>query len=260
MIDLHSHVLPGIDDGPSDINESVELLGAAAAQGTAVLAATPHLRADFPLVDLGRLADACAELNERALADATVCVVPGAEVDLLWAQSASDEDLRLASFRQRGSDLLIETPYGELPGAFEELLFQISVRGYRVLLAHPERSLTFQRNPMRLRDIASRGVLIQITLPSVIGRDRRSRSRRLVAALVREGLAHNLASDAHSAGPWRPPYLRDAVDAIAELAPARAEWMVTDAPAAILEGEPLPPPPSDRERPRRRLRLPGQRR
>jgi len=259
VIDLHSHVLPGIDDGPSDIADSVEFAEAAAAQGTTVLAATPHLRSDFPLVEIERVADACAELNERLPADADVAVTPGAEVDVNWAQSASDEQLGLASLGQHGTDLLVETPYGLLSDTFEDLLFRITVRGYRILLAHPERNPTFQRDPVRLKEIAARGVLIQITLPSVVARDRGSRSRKLAFALVREGLAHNLASDSHSSGRWRPPALRSAVEALADAAPAYAEWMVTDAAAAILEGEPLPKPPHG-QAPRRGIRLPGWRR
>jgi protein-tyrosine phosphatase len=259
MIDLHCHVLPGIDDGPDDIESSVALVEAAAAAGTTVLAATPHARNDHPLVDLERLAVGCAEVNQHVPAEWGIKVVPGAEVDLVWAQRASDEELRLASFGQRGTDLLLETPYGVLPDTFEDLLFQLTTRGYRILLAHPERNEAFQRDPMRLRALAERGVLIQITLPALLRSDRRSRSRGLAIDLVREGLAHNLASDAHSAGPWRSPNLRAGLDVLADVAPARAEWMVTDVPAAILAGQRIPPPPLDNMK-RRRLRLPGARR
>ncbi len=256
MIDLHTHVLPGIDDGPDEIGESVELLRAAAEQGTTLMAATPHLRSDHPLVRPDELAAACDDLNARVPADLDISVVPAGEVDLSWAQHASDEELQLASFGQRGSDLLVETPYGELTDTFEALLFNVSVRGYRVLLAHPERNPSFQRDPRRLREIAARGVLLQITLPSLLRPDRRSRSRRLAHALVEERLAHNLASDCHSPGPWRAPALGVGLDALADHA-EYAEWMVTDAPAAILAGEPLPPAPDTGSRPRRRLRLPG---
>jgi protein-tyrosine phosphatase len=258
VIDLHSHVLPGIDDGPADVDGSLDFMRAAAAQGTTVLAATPHLRSDFPLVEIERVADGCAKLNELARRDSELRVVPGAEVDVAWAQRASDDQLRLASLGQRGTDLLVETPYGLLPDNFEELLFRITVRGYRILLAHPERNPTFQRQPARLKELVGRGVLVQITLPSVGARDRGSRARKLAFSLVRERLAHNLASDSHSAG-WRPPALGDGVRAFADYAPSYAEWMVTDAPAAILEGEPLPRPPRG-DAPRRGIRLPSWRR
>jgi protein-tyrosine phosphatase len=257
MIDLHSHVLPGLDDGPAEIEESLELVRAAAAQGTTVLAATPHLRDDYPEIQLETLSEACAALNERVPAGVDLRVVPGGEVDVFWAQHATDEQLRLASFEQRGTDLLLETPYGSLPGNFEELLFRITVRGYRILLAHPERNQSFQRDMDRLREMVSRGVLVQITLPSVLAGDRGSRSHKLALQLVREGLAHNLASDSHSPSPrFRPPDLRRGVRELAEVAPGYAEWMVTDAPAAILAGEPLPPPPRA-EAPRRGIRRPS---
>jgi protein-tyrosine phosphatase len=256
MIDLHSHVLSGLDDGPAEIEESVEFARAAAAQGTTVLAATPHLRADYPDVAIEEVAARCDELNDRVPADLDLRVTPAAEVDVFWAQQASDEQLRLASFGQSGTDLLVETPYGIVSDAFEDMLFRIALRGYRILLAHPERNPSFQREPDRLRNMVARGVLMQITLPSVVTRDKGSRSRKLAFQLVREGLAHNLASDSHSSARFRPPDLRRGVQEFAELAPAYAEWMVTDAPAAILAGQRLPPAPSISE-PRRGLRLPG---
>jgi protein-tyrosine phosphatase len=259
MIDLHSHVLPGLDDGPDTMDESLDFVRAAAAQGTTVLAATPHLREDYPDIEVETLPEACEELNERIPAELDFEVISGGEVDLIWAQHATSDELRYASFGQLGKDLLVETPYGLLHDNFEDLLFQVAVRGYRILLAHPERNPSFQRNPNRLRAIAQRGVLLQITLPSVL-RDKSSNSRKLAFNLVREGLAHNLASDSHSSsGHFRPPDLRSGVQVVAEFAPAYAEWMVTDAPAAVLEGVPLPPPPSVGSKPRRGLRLPGRR-
>jgi len=256
MIDLHSHVLPGLDDGPDLMEESLAFVRAAAKQGTTVLAATPHLRDDYPDIEVESLAGRCALLNEQIPASLDLEVVSGAEIDVFWAQRASDDQLRLASFEQRGTDLLIETPYGPVPVGFEDLLFQISMRGYRILLAHPERNQSFQREPERLRRMVQRGILLQITVPSLLRKDRASRSRKLAIELVREGLAHNLASDSHSGGSFRPPALRVGVEALGDIAPEYAEWLVTDAPAAILDGTPLPPAPRDAA-PKRGLKLPG---
>jgi protein-tyrosine phosphatase len=252
VIDLHSHVLPGIDDGPPDLAESLRLVSTAEASGTTVLAATPHLRADHPSVEIATVAGRCAALEEQLPDDCRVKLVPAGELDLLWAQEASDEDLRLASFGGRGSDLLVETPYGPLPRGFEVLILRLAQRGFRLLLAHPERNPSFQREPSRIAELVKQGVLIQLTIPAVVRADGRSRSRRLALDLVSEGLAHNLASDAHSAGPRRSPDLGAGVRELAEVAPARAEWMVTDAAAAILEGAPLPAPPAERPARRRR--------
>lgn len=243
MIDLHTHVLPGIDDGPAELAGSMALVDAAARDGVEVLCATPHLRADFPAVHVGDISDRCAEL-EAASGNRTR-IVPGGEVSVAWAGQADDAALRLASLSQRGSDLLVETPYDSLSAPFEELLFDLAVRGYRVVLAHPERNPSFQRKPARLRALLERGVLVQVTASALVGA-RRSPSPRLARALVAEGAAHVLASDAHAANGVRRAGLSAAVGAGRRLAGARAEWMVTDAPAAILAGEPLPPPPAGR--------------
>jgi protein-tyrosine phosphatase len=245
VIDLHCHLLPGIDDGPRDMAEAVALATEAARDGVRVVAATPHARDDHPGVHVDELAQRCRQVALALPADVELEIVPGAELDLLWAQRASDEELRLASYGGRGTDLLIETPYGELPLSFEDLLFALTVRGFRLLLAHPERSPAFQDDRGRLRRLAERGVLLQVTAPGLIA-PRRSPHGRLARWLVQEGVAQVIASDAHSAASIRPPLLGAAVARAAALDPVRARWMVEDAPAAILAGEPLPEPPPQR--------------
>lgn len=240
MIDLHAHVLPGVDDGPRDVEGSIALLRAAADDGAEVVCATPHVGHDFSVARPAELGRRCADL--QALTGDAPALVPAAEVTLGWAVEADELDLRLATYGQRGTDLLVETPYAGLSTRFEELLFAVAIRGVRVLLAHPERNPTFQRDPERLAALARRGILLQVTASSLLGR-RRSRRRRLAAALVEEGLAHVIASDAHAADGSRAPGLRAAVAAAGRLAGGRASWMVTDAPAAILDGAPLPGPP-----------------
>ena len=255
MLDLHAHVLPGIDDGPADMAGAVEMARAAAADGVRVLAATPHLRRDFPGVVPGELAGRVRALSETlAAAGVGIEIVQGGEVDVYWAHAASPDDLACGSFGGRGTDLLLETPYGELPTVFEDLLFQLALRGQRLLLAHPERSPTFRRDPRRLAALVDRGVLVQVTASALAG-GRRSRSRRFAADLIREGRAHVIASDSHGAGLSRPP-LSAGVAAAERIDPLRARWMVEDAPAAILAGDPLPPAPPRRMRRRAPWRRP----
>lgn len=242
MIDLHCHVLPGIDDGPADERETRELLRALRTDGVDMVAATPHFRSDYPLVDpqmTGQWTRRAAEWGEGG----RPVVVPGGEVSLTWALQASDEDLALASYNQIGKDVLIETPYGPAPANFDEMLLRVTMRGYRVLLAHPERNEAFQNQPQRLARLVARGVLLQVNASSIANPKRSSRSRRLAMALIQEELAHVIATDAHSAG-WRPPKLSEAVRIAEAQAGPRARWMTTAAPAAILAGAPLPPAPA----------------
>ena len=246
MIDVHSHLLPGIDDGAADMEHALELARAAAEQGTRVIAATPHLRADFPDVRPDELASRCDEVRaavEEAGID--IEVVQGGEAGVMWAVNAGDDELRAGSYGARGTDLLVETPYGPLNDTFEQLLFTLPERGYRLLLAHPENNPTFQRSPERLHEIVERGVLLQVTARSLIRSETRKGPRPLAEELVRDGCVHVLASDAHSGRRLRPPALGAGAAAAAELVgEGRARWMVEDAPAAVLAGHPLPKAPA----------------
>jgi len=244
VIDLHAHLLPAIDDGPETLEGSVALARAAAECGTKVMTATPHLRADHPGVRVHELAERCHALGDAVgSAGIPIKVVPAAEVDLLWAYAASCEQLRLATYGQRGTDLLLETPYGPLPPNFGSLVMRLTERGVRVLLAHPERNLTVQRNPRLVVDLVARGVLVQLTAMSLTRASKGSPAQRAAIWLLEQGAGHVIASDAHSAGPWRGPDLRAAAGRVDSVAPAQAEWMTHEVPHAVLAGEPLPPSP-----------------
>jgi len=243
-VDIHAHVLYGIDDGPVDRADAEAMLRTAAQSGTAAIVATPHLRSDFPDVHVEELAARADELRawiaEQGL---EIELINGGEVGLVWALDAGDEALRLASYRQRGGDLLIETPNASV--GLEALLYQVRTRGFRVTLAHPERSRGFQRDPAALEALVERGILLQVNADAVLGDPKRSPTAKLAQQLCVDGLAHALASDSHRASQWRPVnVMPQAVAAVAELVGAeRAEWMAVDAPAAIVAGRPLPEPP-----------------
>ena len=257
MIDLHTHVLPGIDDGPDDLAGSVAVAEVAAHGGIRTLVATPHLRADHPGVRPAELAGRARELTEYLHARGLpVEVLPGAEVDLQTAAGLADEELVLATLAGNGGDLLVETPYGPLPDDFSERVLELAARGFRITLAHPERSPTFQERPAAVGALVEHGVLVQLTARSVSGR--RTAGATTARTLLEHGWAHVLASDAHAID-RRPPDLGAALSHAAELLPharAELEWMVTAAPRAILDGRPLPerPPRASRSLRERMLR------
>ncbi len=235
-------MLPGIDDGPTTIEASLAMARAAAEAGTAVLAVTPHLHANFPNVDVERIAAGVEQIQAAIDAEGTeLRLVAGAETSLVWALEASDEHLRLATYNQRGADLLIETPTDV--SMIEQLLYQVRLRGVRVTLAHPERSETFQRQPERLARLHEQGILLQVNASALLRA--RSPGRKLIEHLVRNELADVMASDGHRATEWRPVgALADGAAALSALAgPARAQWMVREAPGAIVAGTALPPAP-----------------
>ena len=126
----------------------------------------------------------------------TFQVLPGAEIDLAYGLDLSDDELRVLA-GGNGTALLVETPYGPVSDLFEEQLFSLSLRGFRPLLAHPERNRAFQENPERLAGLTGRGVLLQVTAEALLRSPRRSATGRLATDLVERGLASVLASDSH---------------------------------------------------------------
>jgi protein-tyrosine phosphatase len=249
LVDLHCHLLPDLDDGPATVEESVALAAELAAGGVTAVVATPHFRDDHPRVRPARLAALCMRLGDRIASEGIELeVLPGAEVDLHRGLEATDAELRLVSLGQRGTDLLVETPYSRLGSLFEEQLFGLQLRGYRLLLAHPERNTAFQQDPDRLAALVRRGVLVQVTATSLARPPAQSRSGRAARAMMEAGLAHVIASDAH--GPaFARTSLAEGLRAGREVVGSRADWMATEAPAAILAGEPLPPAPAGERRP-----------
>ena len=254
-VDIHAHVLPGIDDGPPDLAESLAMARAAAGAGTATLAATPHLHSDFPGVHVEELGERCAQLRtELERERIALTLISGAEVSLTWALDASAEQLVAASYCQQGRDLLIETPFSQAVG-IDRFLHQLRAKGYRITLAHPERNSRFQRDPSPLQELVEHGVLLQVNADSLLGPGGGRTTKRAARELLTRGLAHVIASDGHRGTGWRPvTRLAEAIDAAAELVgPERAAWMAQAVPAAILAGTELPPAPAidQSRRPRR---------
>jgi protein-tyrosine phosphatase len=173
-------------------------------------------------------------------------LLPGGELDCVVAQSLDDSALRRFGLGGNPALLLVETPLQGWPLDLGELLFQLRARGFRLVLAHPERNTEVQEEPERLRPIVDAGVLVQLTAASVdgrLGRAQASASRALLDAR----LAHLIASDAHAPA-IRAIGMTAAAEAVGDDALAR--WLTHAVPAALLAGAPLP------ERPQRsRLRL-----
>ena len=243
MIDLHCHALPDGEDGPADEAEGLELLRRLGADGVDTVAITPYIRDGEPPEKAAQTRERIAALRAAARGDSAMpALLPGAEVDLGWAQDAPEDALRQATYGALGKTLLIRTPPHDVARSFDDDLVNLTMRGYRIVLAHPEHSASYQAAPARLARLVAAGLLIQIAAPSLMAA-RGDRSGRLARALLQESMAHVIASNAHGLG-GDGPRLADAVKIAENAVGARARWMVTDAPAAILAGAALPPAPS----------------
>ena len=244
VIDLHSHILPGVDDGAQSIEDSVEIASAAVADGIEVLAATPHVRGDYP-TDAETMEALVAEVRAALVEEGVpLDVRTGGEIALEQLERLSGDELRRFGLAGNPGYLLVEFPYYGWPLALPDVVFDLRTLGITAVLAHPERNADVQAEPERLRPLVDAGVLVQVTAASLDGRiGRRPQSTGL--QLVETGLAHLVASDAHRAG-VRAIGLRAAAAAVGDADVAR--WLTNDVPAAILSGGALPPRPERRRR------------
>ncbi|HEV3033623.1 MAG TPA: CpsB/CapC family capsule biosynthesis tyrosine phosphatase [Solirubrobacteraceae bacterium] len=250
MIDLHCHVLAGIDDGPQTIEGSVELARTALAAGIDTLVATPHVNSRTPN-DAATIAAALAGLRQRLAEEGVaVEVLPGAEIAMTQLAELEPEQLSLLGLGG-GRWLLVEPPFAPVAPALKGIVLELRRKGHPVVLAHPERCPALQRDRRVIPELVDAGVLISITAGSLVG-SFGSEVRRYALDLARNGLVHNVTSDAHDSA-RRPPSLADELEQ-AGLA-ALTEWLTQLVPAAILADEAIPPRPEPApHRARRRSR------
>ena len=247
MIDLHTHILPGLDDGSRTMDDAVDMARAALADGIRAVAATPHVRDDYP-TRVEEMETGVAALREAlAAAGVPLQVLSGGEVahDRL-SRLPADE---VARFGLGGNPeyLLVEFPYTGWPLALPAQVRALLSRGIVPVLAHPERNADVQRDPELLRPLVLMGALCQVTASSLDGRIGK-RSRATGLALVETGLAHLVASDAH-APEIRGIGMAAAARTIGDRALAR--WLTYEVPAAIVGGTAIPRRPA--RPPRRRF-------
>jgi protein-tyrosine phosphatase len=239
VLDLHTHILNGVDDGASSLDESVAMARGAVADGVRVVAATPHVREGSEL-DAAGIERAVAGLLERLQAEGVeLTLLSGAEVSIDTALALPEAELDALGLAGNRKYVLLETPYAgwrlDLPDVVAELLDH----GRRPVLAHPERNVAVQQRPELVDVLVDRGALVQLTAQSIAGRFGRA-TEHTARTLLERGTAHIVASDAHDAT-HRPIALSAAV---ARLDEPLARWLTSDVPQAIVAGVDLPARPA----------------
>jgi protein-tyrosine phosphatase len=257
VIDLHIHILPGLDDGPASKDAAVQMARAAVGLGTRAVATTSHVDAGYGLrgEEIGAARDAlAARLRAEGI---HLHLLAGGEIAAERLGRLDDEALRALTLGGGGT-LLLECPFAPVGAAMEPMVADLRRRGFGVLLAHPERSPSFQRDPGRLARLVELGANAQITAGSLAG-GFGSLVARTGFAMLEAGLVHVIASDAHDTR-RRTPDLRVCAQALTERygdVEDQLAWMTEAAPAAILDGgapadrPPLPQAPGLRARVRR---------
>ncbi len=251
MIDLHTHILPGIDDGVETEDEAVEFARCARQDGTRVIVATPHCRDGFFSNERATVLAAVRQLSDRLEREGVeIEIRPGAEVHLAPDLVARVRDGRAPTLADNGRTLLLELSLSQHVVEIDKLLFELKLAGLDVVFAHPERIRYFQENLRRYEALVLQGAYGQITTGSVLGVFGET-AREFAEELLRKGLVHVLASDAHNVR-GRPPCLTKALGACVPLVGERyARSMVEDVPGALLNGRTPELPPVEGQAARR---------
>lgn len=238
MIDLHTHILPGIDDGVKTEDDAVEFARVAYEDGTRTIVATPHCKDGFYVNQRTEVLEYVDKLKTRLAAEGIgIELLPGAEVHICPDLTERLEDGRAPTLADNGKTVLLELSLSQPPVELENLVFQLKLAGYQIVFAHPERIRYFQEAPDRYEKVVRLGAWGQITTGSLLGVFGSS-TASFSEELMTKGLVHIIASDAHNVR-GRPPRLSESVrTASVMVGERRAAQMVLEAPRALLAGEP----------------------
>ncbi|HET6764457.1 MAG TPA: CpsB/CapC family capsule biosynthesis tyrosine phosphatase [Longimicrobiaceae bacterium] len=245
MIDFHSHLVPGVDDGAADLDEARAALASMQAQGVTALVTTPHLRGSLTErpaeleAALGEMDAGFAALREMAAAEFPgLRVERGHEVMLdTPSPRLGDPRLRLAGTRF----VLVEFPFMTVPPGAAQVIFDIKMQGWQPVIAHPERYSNLNADLGQVEEWRRVGALLQVNGGSLVGRYGKQ-VQEIVWDLLKGGMADYLSSDFHARGSCWITDARTALEARGGQEQARLLAEVN--PARLLDGlapEPVPP-------------------
>jgi protein-tyrosine phosphatase len=252
MYDIHSHVLPGIDDGAKTMAESLELVRLAHADGVRTIVATPHIREGRWQNNRGGISTRLEELRaEVAKAGIPVEVVLGAEVYFAYGIAQAIREGAFPTYADGRRYMLLELSSYAMPRQVQELVFELRTAGVTPVIAHPERNLQLMENLDQLEHLLRMGAVAQVTAMSVTGRFGRE-AKKAANLLFDRDMVHAVASDGHHPKS-RPTLLAEAFKQVsARWGEARAREVFIENPRRIVAGEDLEPRPPAWDEPRKR--------
>ena len=243
MIDLHHHLLFGIDDGARDLETSVAMVQMAVGDGVTHIVATPHANETYPY-DRVRNADLLRQIREALPPQVASKITLGLGSDFHLSYE-NTEDVRVRGPLYAINDgpyLLVELADTSIPAQIDEVFYNMRVSGLSPILTHPERNATLQRSRSRLREWLKAGLLVQVTAGSLTGVFGKQ-AEDVAWELVNNDWAHFVSSDAHNTG-RRSPVLSTAYASVAKRqGEASAQRLFVSNPLAVFEGQSLPPQP-----------------
>ncbi len=240
MIDIHHHLLWGMDDGASSVETSMEMAKIAAADGITHIVCSPHANGEY-VYEPAVIAEKIAEL-QRLLDTEKIALKLGRGCDFHMSyDNIQEAKVDPARFSINGLGyLLVEIPEYGVPRGLTDTFYQLQLAGLTPILTHPERNPTLQQDQPRMVDWMRGGVLVQVTAGSVMGRMGRH-AEKMAHELLAKRWVHFLATDAHNTTS-RPPKMREAFELVAKkYGPDYARLLCVSNPLAAFMGKPLSP-------------------
>ncbi|EIJ83783.1 tyrosine-protein phosphatase [Bacillus methanolicus] len=198
MIDIHCHILPGIDDGARNLEDSIQMAKAAVKEGIQTIIATPHHNNGYYKNTKQRILEKVEELNLSLMKQSIpLHVLPGQEPRIYGEILEDYNQDQILTLCNKGKYLFIELPFNHLPRYTEQLLFDIQMQGLTPIIVHPERNQEIIEQPDLLYNLVKKGALTQVTASSITGHFGKN-IKKFSMQLIEANLTHFIASDAHN--------------------------------------------------------------
>jgi len=237
MIDTHLHILPGVDDGPQTIEEAAALASVLVQDGIHTAVATPHYNDLFPQRSAREIEERVTQLQQvldqreiplRLYSGHEALIKPGLIEDIQTGRLATLNGSRY---------LLLELWNDSWLPATERVIFELRAFGITPILAHPERSRIFQKDLGRLTSLLLQGILIQITASSLLGMQGRT-AQHTAEMLLRRGLVHCIASDAHGVHKRVPAIKQSLSQVVRVVGEEKSQELIEGCPSMIINNVP----------------------
>ncbi|WP_285765482.1 CpsB/CapC family capsule biosynthesis tyrosine phosphatase [Peribacillus sp. SI8-4] len=216
MIDIHCHILPGVDDGSTEVDASISMAKKAVESGITHVYATPHhLNEKYVNVKRDIIARVVKLSESFQQADIPLTIHLGQEVRIHRDLLTSLEKEEILTLDDKGRHMLLELPSGRVPTYTQDMIYELLLQGITPIIVHPERNKELLENPKRLFELVQEGALTQITSGSMIGNFGK-RIQSFSKKIIDHNLAHFLATDAHNIGS-RGFTLHEAYDTITKM-------------------------------------------
>ncbi|MGN8646350.1 tyrosine-protein phosphatase [Gracilibacillus sp. HCP3S3_G5_1] len=198
MIDIHCHILPGVDDGAKHAEDSVQMAKNAVSQGINTIIATPHHMNGSYDNYKDDILIAVDQLNDRLQEeDIPLTILPGQETRINGEMLTDLENGQLLPLNETSGYLFVELPSNHVPRYTKQLMFDLQLKGIKPIIVHPERNKELIENPDILYDLVSNGTLTQVTAASIAGKFGK-KIKKFSLQLIEANLTHFIASDAHN--------------------------------------------------------------